>query len=229
MHKIMEGVWWIRRPMVNVYVVHTHDGHWLIDAGTPWDANALLTALRSLGVERGDLRALLLTHGDFDHVGSAARLRDALSVPIWVHTHDAEAVAGRAPIRRHVVGGLATRLSIALSSRLVHAPPVEPDRTLTDGEMLGDGLHVLHTPGHTDGHVCFFDEKRCLLIGGDVLRTSRQRRYRPPFVLADAGAQRQTLHKLAGLKFDRAVFGHGPPILNEADHLLRAELPVLEP
>ncbi|RME10923.1 MAG: MBL fold metallo-hydrolase [Ardenticatenia bacterium] len=229
MQEILEGVWWIRRPMVNVYLVQTHEGLWLVDASTPWDAKALLAALRSLGVERGDLRAILLTHGDFDHVGSAAHLRETLHVPIWVHPADAEAVAGRAPIRRRVVGGLATRLSIALSSRLVHAPPVEPDRTLTDGEMLADGVHVIHTPGHTDGHVCFFDEQRCLLFGGDVVRTSRRRTYRPPFVLADADAQRQTLRKLATLKFDRAVFGHGPPILNDADHLLRAELPALEP
>ncbi len=229
MRELMEGLWWIRRPMVNVYLLQTTDGLWLIDAGTPWDGQALLAALQTLGIARGDLRALLLTHGDFDHMGSAAHLREALGTPIWVHTGDAEAVAGRAPIRRHVVGGLTTRLSIALSSRLIHPPFVEPDRTLTDGEMLGDGLHVLHTPGHTDGHVCFFDERRCLLIGGDGLRTARQRRYRPPFVLADAEAQRQTLRKLARLKFDRAVFGHGPPILDDADHLLRAELPALEP
>lgn len=215
--------------MVNVYILQTTDGLWLIDTGTPWDGKALFTTLQTLGIAHGDLRAILLTHGDFDHMGSAAYLREALRTPVWVHTGDAEAVAGRTPIRRHVVGGLATRLSIALGSRLIQPPFVEPDRTFTDGEMLGDGLHVLHTPGHTDGHVCFFDEKRCLLVAGDVLRTSRQHRYRQPFVLADAETQRQTLRKLAGLKFDRAVFGHGAPILHDADHLLRAELPALEP
>jgi len=118
MRELLEGLWWIRRPMVNVYILQTTDGLWLIDTGTPWDGKALFTTLQTLGIAHGDLRAILLTHGDFDHMGSAAYLREALRTPVWVHTGDAEAVAGRTPIRRHVVGGLATRLSIALGSRL---------------------------------------------------------------------------------------------------------------
>ena len=85
-------------------------------------------------------RAILLTHGDADHIDALVALRGQLGVPVGIHPDD----AGRLP-----------------------APP---DFTLGDGQevAVGEGtLRVIHTPGHTPGSVCFLLDGT--LIAGDTL------------------------------------------------------------
>ena len=89
-----------------------------------------------------DVRAILLTHGDYDHVDALQDLRTRLGVPVAVHPADAPDL------------------------------PAPPDRQLADGETIrvGDGvLRVLHTPGHTPGSVCFYAAAEGTLLAGDTL------------------------------------------------------------
>lgn len=86
------------------------------------------------------VRLILLTHGHDDHTGALKQLRDFTGAPVCVHELDA------------------------------YRLPVEPDRLLTDGEELEAGelkIKVIHTPGHTEGSVCFLCEN--LMLSGDTL------------------------------------------------------------
>ncbi len=88
------------------------------------------------------VQAILLTHGDPDHIDALEDLRARLGVPVAIHPADA---------------GLL---------------PAPPDRELADGETIGVGdgaLRVIHTPGHTPGSVCFYSAEDATLIAGDTL------------------------------------------------------------
>ncbi len=131
-----------------------------------------------------DVKAVLLTHGHFDHSGDAARISKQAKASIWMHPAD-----GKIP------------------SWLTHGLP--ETRELTDGETLDfDGLRftVLHTPGHTPGSVCF----RCgdALFAGDTLfYRSCGRTDLPGGSWEDMSA---SLRRLAALEGDFAVYpGHG--------------------
>ena len=75
------------------------------------------------------------------------------------------------------------------------------------------GLRVIATPGHTPGHVCVFDPAGSLLILGDAMNNIDSKLAGPnPQYTADMVQAHQSVKKLAGLKFQRAVVGHGEPI-----------------
>ena len=82
------------------------------------------------------------------------------------------------------------------------------------------GLRVIATPGHTPGHVCVFDPAVSLLILGDAMNNNDKLRGPNPQYTADMAQAHQSVKKLAKLKFERAVFGHGEPIDKGASHAI---------
>ena len=148
----------------------------------PSDEAVLAEArIEALGL---DVKAVLLTHGHFDHSGEAGKLADKLGVPIWMHPADK-----------------------ALPSWLTHGLP--QTRDLADGETLDfDGLRftVIHTPGHTPGSVCF----RCgdsLFAGDTLFAGSCGRTDLPGGSSKDMAA---SLRRLAAMEGDCTVYpGHG--------------------
>ncbi len=105
------------------------------------------------------LEKILITHGHIDHAGAAAALANRHHVPIeGPHKEDALWIQGM-PMQSKQFG-------------FPHADAFEPDRWLQDGDTVtvgGETLDVIHTPGHTPGHVCFHHEPSRLALVGDVL------------------------------------------------------------
>ena len=105
------------------------------------------------------LEKILITHGHIDHAGAAAALANRHHVPIeGPHKEDAFWIQGM-PMQSNQFG-------------FPHADAFEPDRWLQDGDTVtvgGETLDVIHTPGHTPGHVCFHHEPSRLALVGDVL------------------------------------------------------------
>ena len=105
------------------------------------------------------LEKILITHGHIDHAGAAAALANHHHVPIeGPHKEDAFWIQGM-PMQSKQFG-------------FPHADAFEPDRWLQDGDTVtvgGETLDVIHTPGHTPGHVCFHHEPSRLALVGDVL------------------------------------------------------------
>jgi len=131
----------------------------LIDAGLPGSHKKILRYLSGLGYARGDLKRILITHADFDHVGGLAALKAASGARVYASAVEAQAIqAGhssralkpRSPIRQNC-----SSISWLVSSSL---PPSRSDELLTDGQVLPvlDGLQVVETLGHTPGHVSFY-------------------------------------------------------------------------
>ncbi|XPE70041.1 MBL fold metallo-hydrolase [Shigella boydii] len=109
---------------------------------------------------------MLLTHGHLDHVGAAAELAQHYGVPVF--GPEKEMSSGCKACLRKVV-------CLVWKS----AEPLTPDRWLNEGDTINIGnvtLQVLHCPGHTPGHVAFFDDWAKLLISGDVIFRKADRR-----------------------------------------------------
>lgn len=100
---------------------------------------------------------ILLTHSHWDHIADVAKLATTLSVPVCCHLEDADNV------RRPGADGL---------SLFIPVVPHSPEVILADGDEVSVGeatLRVIHTPGHSPGGVCFYDEEDGLLFSGDTL------------------------------------------------------------
>lgn len=126
----------------------------VVDAGG--DVESILAAAkgRHLQVEK-----LLLTHGHIDHAGGTADLAMRLDVPVEGPQRAEAFWLDQMPEQSRMFGFPAT-------------PALTPDRWLEDGDTVTVGgltLDVLHTPGHTPGHICFIHKPSQLAIVGDVL------------------------------------------------------------
>jgi glyoxylase-like metal-dependent hydrolase (beta-lactamase superfamily II) len=183
--------------LVNVFFVEA-DVPLLVDAGGPREAGALVDELHDEGVAP---KLVLLTHGDFDHFGGAAAVREEFGAPIAAPAAERPLLTGEIERRWFV------RMMIRSVSRGRLPKPPSVDRWFEDGETV-EGLEAIATPGHTPGHTAFRFRKT--LIAGDALITGQ--RFRPPVPMFcfDEDETRRSIEKLAGLGFDLAVSGHGP-------------------
>lgn len=126
----------------------------LIDPGGEADRLLAAVAERDLAPEK-----LLLTHGHLDHVGAARELAARLGIPVEGPQREDEFLLQALPQQAAMFG-------------FPPGEPLLPDRWLRDGERIGFGdvaLEVLHCPGHTPGHVVFFDAAGRVAFVGDVL------------------------------------------------------------
>lgn len=120
------------------------------------DADRIQAALKELGVKPV---AIWLTHGHLDHAGGAAELAEALSLPI-IGPHEAD---------KFLLDGLPTQ---GLRFDISGLRAVTPTRWLTEGETVQVGqsnFSVQHVPGHTPGHVTFFNKEAQFLLAGDTI------------------------------------------------------------
>lgn len=165
----------------NCYIVYDEATKAAVVIDPSDDAALVLARIEALGLEP---RAILLTHGHFDHGGDVESLLQRQNVPVYLHPAD----------RR-------------LPSWLTHG--LRADRELADGQVLDfDGLRfrVLHTPGHTPGGVCLLCGD--MLFAGDTLFAGSCGRTDLPG--GDWEQMRASLRRLAALEGDYKVFpGHG--------------------
>lgn len=219
MHPIAPGVWQLAgwpRDFFNIYLIDDV----LIDAGTRWARKRIIRQLAGRTI-----RSVVLTHCHPDHQGSAHAICTQFGVPLACHEADVAATEGRAP--------MVARPRLERLTQFMWAGPPHPvGRVLRDGDEIA-GFRVVHTPGHTPGHICLFRESDRLAIAGDLLANihfvTRQPGLRePPRVFStDAAQNRRSIQTLIDLKPALVCFGHGPPLRESAqlDHFRAPPLP----
>ena len=199
-------------PGVNTYLFDA-DGLTLVDAGITSSARPILAAIERLGHRPEDLRRIIVTHCHPDHYGALAELKKATGAPAIMHPVDAEQVrrGGRGrPLRFR--GPLAI-FNGAMAGD-VHLPPAEVEEEVEDGSLLPGGIRVVHTPGHSDGHLSLLWPEKRLLIAGDACWHLTRLAPMPFYV--DYQEALRSLAKLSRLDFEVACFGHGRPLRDAA-------------
>jgi glyoxylase-like metal-dependent hydrolase (beta-lactamase superfamily II) len=190
---------------VNIYLVEDV----LIDAGTRFDQKRILRELAGKTA-----RAHALTHAHPDHQGASHAVCEALGIPLWCGTNDADAVES-GQLSSGMPPGVASRLSASLAGGPAH--PVA--RRLSEGDEVA-GFRVLEMPGHSPGHVAYWRASDGVLILGDVLInmnlfTAIPGLHEPPtFFTPDPAQNRRSARRLLELEREPSLvcFGHGPPL-----------------
>ena len=220
------GIHRVEDANVNWYLVEGDEGLTIVDAGVPASWSSLQDALRELGRSTGDVKAVVLTHAHFDHVGFAERARTELDVPVHVHENDAP--LARKPLQytheRSRTRYLLTRpKALPIVARLLRARAFWP-RPVREVERYADGVlavpgrpQVVPTPGHTVGHCALaFPDRDAVIAGDAVVMLDPYTGEQGPRVVARAATADSeralgSLDALAATGAGTLLTGHGEP------------------
>lgn len=232
MKKISNGVYAFELEMERlgqtstIYPLLIFDGDTsaMIDAGLPTSIPEIKTQLSEVGLAISDIDAFILTHQDLDHIGGLPSLVALASEGTDVICHEAEKpfIEGTEQFGRLNPENLKTTLdSMPESLRdemqklVVEAKAykgVAVTKTVEDGDVLpfGGGITVIHTPGHTEGHICLYLNKNGILVAGDELDLVDGELLGPKHGLsADEGEAYASISKLTKYDIEDVLCYHG--------------------
>lgn len=199
----------------------------LIDAGMPASANEIISVAEQRFGADCRPKAIILTHGHFDHVGALIDLVKHWKSPVYAHELELPFLTGKMSYPEPdptVEGGLVAKMS-----------PLFPNEPINLGEHVYSlpvdgsvpqlsGFRWIHTPGHSPGHVSFFRDADRALIAGDAfvtvkqdslykVLTQKQEMNGPPrYLTTDWQAAWDSVRALSALNPEFALVGHGKPM-----------------
>lgn len=205
-----------RMGSVNCYLIETGKGHILIDTGGSNGRGQLAAQLEGAGCLPGDLKLILITHGDFDHTGNAAYLRDKWAARIAMHPDDL-GMAEQADMffNRSKRNALFKALAPSLIG-FRKADRFVPDILVQDGYELsefGFEARVLSLPGHSKGSIGILTGSGDLFCGDLISNTGK-----PALnsIMDDPATAAASLEKLGRLVIQTVYPGHGDPFPMES-------------
>jgi glyoxylase-like metal-dependent hydrolase (beta-lactamase superfamily II) len=230
--KIADGLHRIGSDIVNSYLVVDSGGVTIIDAGLPRYWNLLNSELAQIGKSLDDVRALILTHGDSDHIGFAARL--SREKGIAAHLHPADDTRARLEVKKPnsgwgpvKAGPLGRFLVYSAREGGLRSKPAGQLRPVEDGQVLDapGSPRIIHVPGHTPGSIAVHVPEVDALFLGDTMTTRNvltgATGPKPaPFTLEPQQAL-ASLGKLDQVDATWVLPGHGPAWDGGASEALR--------
>ncbi len=203
-------------------IMDEQNGNTLVDAGLPNQTEAISAALVEAGIGVGDLRRIIFTHQDLDHVGSGAALVRQSDARVLAHPADAPYIEGSQRPLKPSPEMLEQRPQ--MREVLERLEPVGIDEYVEDGTRLdlAGGTRVISTPGHTPGHISLYVERSKVLIAGDALTAERGSLNGPnPSMTLEMRTAIQSVRRLADLEIDTIVCYHGGVVSEDANGQLR--------
>jgi glyoxylase-like metal-dependent hydrolase (beta-lactamase superfamily II) len=215
--RLAPGVWRIPTSvgdLVNTFALVDDEGTvTLVDAGLRWAPRRIRAGLAALRGQPAAVRRIVVTHAHRDHAGGLSRLVNDTGADVASHEREAP----------YLRDGRSSRFG---GGRRQSFRKVTVAEQFFDGTLLpvAGGLRVIHTPGHTPGHVSLLHEPTGVLITGDALFNVRSIRYSPGWLCTDAELNRKSADVLGELDYEIAAFTHGPEIRTGAREAVRAFL-----
>jgi glyoxylase-like metal-dependent hydrolase (beta-lactamase superfamily II) len=211
---------------INSFAFLEDDGQvTLVDCGVKRAPRTIVAALAHLGKSTSDVTRIILTHAHADHAGGARAMLESTGVAgVAIHEDDVEyVVSGRsAPSDQSSTAG---RMMSRMPGQTFD--PFQVTTVLHDLDVIdvAGGMRVLHTPGHTPGHISLVHERSGVLITGDALFNPFARIQWPMGTTCSSPAQnKQSAQALGDVECALAAFTHGPEIRDRPQEAIRAFL-----
>jgi glyoxylase-like metal-dependent hydrolase (beta-lactamase superfamily II) len=221
MRVIAEGVYLLEGNRgCNIYLLVSDDVMALVDTGQGSNASQVASQIELAGLDPSDLGLIVITHAHPDHIGGLAALADRLGADILSHRLEAPVIEGRTQLPAR------TGLQKAMNWIGRRGPQATQNPVvaclLEDGDCIdGLDLRVIHTPGHTPGSICLFQESTGVLLCGDLLFNGNPLtrrgglRYAPRVVSVDPDQVIRSAKALSPFSIRALCMGHGDPLIYE--------------
>ena len=178
----------------------------LIDTGLPKNGEGILNELKSMNIKPHDIKHILITHDDVDHVGGLALLEKESGAKIWASKDDIPHIMGE--LNRHVIK--------RILNYVVKLEKPENINPYPENGMIDD-IKVIPTPGHTVGHVCLLYKD--VMFVGDLFRTSNgEISTGPSFANWNNSILKESVINIDKYDFKWICPAHGEPIKRD-NHL----------
>jgi glyoxylase-like metal-dependent hydrolase (beta-lactamase superfamily II) len=228
---VAEGVLRVPHAYVNWYLLDDADGVTIADAGLPRHWDLLPKALQRIGRRLDDVRALVLTHGHYDHVGFAERARRELRIPVYaprgedIYRHPLRFPFERPPFLYAANPGFLKVAARFAANGALRTKGVEEVTEYGDGDELPvpGRPRAIATPGHTPGHTALHLPERDTILTGDALVTLdpytllEGPRLVAKAALSDSAQNLASLDRIADSGASRLLPGHGDPWRGRAE------------
>lgn len=205
----------LRMPLnlgtVNCYLIKENIGYILIDTGCASNRADMVKVLSDAGCQMGDLKLIVLTHGDFDHTGNAAFLHKEFGAPVAMHAADAGMIewgnmfASRKQSNPLLNWLSATMFGFGKSNRIKPDLLVDEEFDLTAYGLEGQ---ILHIPGHSAGSIGILIPG-VGLICGDLFENVKTPALNS--IMDDLKEANASIEKLKAHKITNVYPGHGQP------------------
>jgi glyoxylase-like metal-dependent hydrolase (beta-lactamase superfamily II) len=195
----------------------------LVDAGLPDQEGLIAAAIEEDGFSTTQLKRIIITHQDMDHVGSLFALKEQTNATVLALDAEVSFIDGSKPSpKMPPKERLDANPAFAEMIRNLRRTPV--DQALTDGEILDivGGVRAIATPGHTPGHMSLYLERTKTIIAGDALTADNGRLNGPmPIATPDMVSAMTSVRKLGELDVETIVCYHGGIVDAAAKEQLR--------
>ncbi|USG65615.1 MBL fold metallo-hydrolase [Brevibacillus ruminantium] len=168
------------RTFLHPALIWDAEGAVLVDTGMPGSWERIRAEILAAGVSLDQLKAVILTHQDFDHIGSLPDILQELGgrIQVYAHALDQPYIEGELPLIKTTPSKMAPMLAALPEAErqkvldlFGNPPKAKVDQTLADGDVFPcfGGIQVIHTPGHTPGHISLYVKGNKTLIAGDAM------------------------------------------------------------
>jgi glyoxylase-like metal-dependent hydrolase (beta-lactamase superfamily II) len=230
--QVLPDIFCYTDKIVNIVLVGNpeKENYVLVDAGMPGSANEIISVTEERFGANTRPKAILLTHGHFDHVGAIVELIQHWDVPVFAHELEMPYLTGKTSYPDpdpSVEGGILAKISSFFPNEPIDLGHHIQQLPSDDSVPYMPEFRWIHTPGHTPGHVSFFRDKDHTLIVGDAFVTVKQDSlYKvltqeqeingpPCYFTPDWESSWQSVKKLEALNPSVVITGHGLPMSGE--------------
>lgn len=171
----------------------------LVDTGLKWQGKGILKELAAMNIKLKDIKHIVLTHHDLDHVGNAAMLQRLTGARLWADSKDIPYIKGhrkRPGIKR-------------IFSIINKVEKPEEIYAYNGDEKIGD-IQIIPTPGHTPGHVCILYKD--ILFAGDLVKSKKEKVEPYPNMNWDEVILKNSIKSIAHIPFKWVCPAHGIPV-----------------
>lgn len=193
--------------------------NFLVDCGYEETFETLKSELKALGIRAGDLTGVIITHDDIDHLGALKLLKnDYENIAIHCGEYEKDSVSGLIKSERLVQAESSLTTipdehkywALDFIHKLKNIQRFEVDEVFADGEVFENEIVVIHTPGHTNGHISLFYPKEKTVIAGDalVIENGTFNIANPAFTL-DLAQAIKSVQKIKSLHPNKIICYHG--------------------